>query len=102
MSNQRKLGPGLVPIPPGLDTRDPRKAREDAALDAIDERLAAGAISAEEADREILEIVLKERFGYLPADAVEEMRRVGLELLEEPEFVETRAHVDTDPTEGEQ
>lgn len=100
MSDQgRKLPPGLVPIPPGLDTRDPRKAREDAALDAIEQRLAAGAISAEEADHQILEVVLKERFGYLPAGAVEEMRRAGLELLQEPEFVETRAYVDGDAEE---
>lgn len=92
--------PGLVPLPPDLQQTDKRKAREDAALDEIEARLANGSLSPEDADRMILEMVLKERFAFLPPDAAEELRIVGLALLDEPEMVETREALARDGDES--
>ncbi len=67
--------------------RTEREAREKAATADIDARLAAGTLSAEDADEEALELAL-ERFGFLPEDAIDELRRVGRMLNEQPEMVE--------------
>lgn len=91
---------GLVPLPLDLQPTDKRKAREDAALGEIEARLANGSLSPEDADRMILEMVLKERFAFLPADAAEELRIAGLALLDEPELVETREALARDGDES--
>jgi hypothetical protein len=90
-----------VPIPDGMRPLiDERQAREDAAIADVDARVVSGALSAEQADREFLELVLRERFAFLPTDAIDQLRTVGLELLEEPEIEETRTYYyapDPDP-----
>lgn len=87
----RKRGPrGVGPV---MNERhvDEREAREQAAIADIEARVARGELTGEGADREILEIVLRERFAFLPPESIEELRMHGLELLEEPELVETRS-----------
>lgn len=92
--------------PPGFVAHgaadDPRTAREAEALAEIEAQLADGSISAEDADRMALELVLEERFGFLPPDALEELRQAGLELLDEPELVETRAYAAIAPDGSEE
>lgn len=93
MSDKPRSRPeGVVTLPRELRLNDERATREAAKLDDVEARLVSGAISAEDADREILEMVLKERFGFLPPEAVEELRIAGLDLLDEPEMIATRAY----------
>lgn len=80
---------GTVSFPSDLDSADEREQRERTALAGIDARLAGGQVTPEEADREILDLALA-RLSYLPTAAIDELRQLGLELLEEPEMVETR------------
>lgn len=88
-------------LPRDLDPEDERKQREDAAIASIDARLVSGTLSPEHADREILELAL-ERFAFLPEDALDELREVGLAMNEEPEMVETRSRAPRpDEAEGD-
>lgn len=102
--NKRHGRRGVVPLPPGIALdegqarEDERQAREDAALADIEDRVARGVLSPADADRELVELVFTERFGYLPPDAFEALRRVGLELLEEPEVEESRVEYEATST----
>ena len=75
---------------------------EAAAIEEVEARLERGEVDPAAADRELLEIALR-RFAHLSPEAIEELRQVGLELLEEPEMVETRslAPSPTNPRRGE-
>ena len=84
-------GRGTVSLPDSLSDADARQRRENAALEEIEARMKRGALSPIEAEREILELALA-RFDFLPDASTDTLRSVGLELLEEPEFVESRSH----------
>lgn len=72
-----------------VSARQRRQEQEAAEIAAVEERLRAGMISGEQADDELLEVVLK-RFSYLKPDQIAELRAFGRELNDEPEMVETR------------
>lgn len=94
-------GRGTVSLPDSLSGADARQRKEDEALADIEARLKRGALSPVEAEREILELAL-DRFDFLSDKSTDALRAVGLELLEEPEFVESRSHAPGPRTDEEQ
>ena len=80
---------GVIALPTNLEPEDPEDARRAQAIAAVGARVAAGEISGAQADAELLEIALT-RFDFLPPDAIDELRRVGRELNQDVEMVETR------------
>lgn len=97
---KKRRSSGTVSIPGSLGGPDKRRREEDAALAEIEARMRSGALAPAEAEKEILELALA-RFDYLSKHSMETLRGVGLEMLEEPEFVESRTHAPRPDEEGE-
>ncbi|RZO60838.1 MAG: hypothetical protein EVA89_12765 [Sandaracinaceae bacterium] len=87
---------GAVPSPFKIEGE--REAREEKALADIEARLDRGEITPDEADRACMELAVQ-RFSFLPEAALDELRRFGRELGEEPEMVESRRSLTLDTHE---